>query len=178
MTASNYDKSLGYVLQSEGGYVNNPKDPGGATNEGVTQHIYDAYRISKKVTKRPVSQIAPVEVNLIYRLQYWNKIHGDDLPTGLDYAVFDEGVNSGPVTAVKALQTILKVKSDGVYGLVTANAVAANNDIISLINDYNAQRLSFLHRLKTWTYFKKGWSNRVAIVGTNARAMAITSYRI
>lgn len=164
MTAANFPKCLAAVLLYEGGFSNSPHDPGGTTMRGVTQRVYDAYRSSKGSNRQSVQYITPAEVSEIYQKQYFDAIQGDALPSGLDECVFDEAVNSGPVRAIKDLQTALGVKSDGQLGMVTLGAVQAINDRASLINRYCDNRLSFLHRLRTWQFFRKGWSNRIAAV--------------
>ena len=91
----NFDLALRALLKLEGGYVNHPADPGGATNKGVTQAVYDDWRAARGLMKQSVRLIAPPEVSAIYRKQYWDAVSGDKLPSGLDYAVFDFAVNSG-----------------------------------------------------------------------------------
>lgn len=159
----NYDPSLDLVLHHEGGFVNHPKDPGGATNKGVTQGVYNSYRRNKGLSIRSVKFIEDHELDEIYRLQYWDAVQGDRLPAGIDYMVFDYAVNSGPSRAVKDLQRLLKVGVDGVLGNVTLEAVqvAADNDEEGLIHSYCEKRMSFLKGLKTFGTFGKGWKRRV-----------------
>src|SRR5579871_1970425 len=85
------------TLVYEGGYSNNPHDPGGSTMFGITQKTYDSYRIVYRLTRASVAQITAAERNQIYREQYWNHIQGDALRSGIDMSVFDCAVNSGPV---------------------------------------------------------------------------------
>src|SRR5690349_19262882 len=101
MSASNFRTSLGLVLAHEGGYVNHPKDPGGATNFGVTQKVYDAFRKYHGLKTQSVKLIATSEVSDIYNRNYWKLCRADSLPCGLDYAVFDFDVNSGVSRAVR-----------------------------------------------------------------------------
>ena len=107
---ANFDKSLALVLVHEGGYVNHPKDPGGATNRGVTQAVYDAYRKTRGKAGQSVKFITDEEVNAIYKFQYWDRVQGDLLPAGLDYAVFDFAVNSGVGRASKYLQAVPDIR--------------------------------------------------------------------
>src|SRR5687767_1827204 len=95
MAADNFDASLKFVLQFEGGFVDHPKDPGGATNLGVTIHTLSAV-LGRPATKAEVKALTPKTVAPIYRQRYWDKVRGDDLPLGVDLAVFDFGVHSGP----------------------------------------------------------------------------------
>lgn len=163
MSASNYKPSLSLVLAHEGGYVNHPKDPGGATNKGVTQAVYDSYRKVKGLPPQTVKFITSDEVAEIYQKQYWRLAKGDDLPAGLDYAVFDFGVNSGVSRAARYLQRLVGVPDDGVIGNQTLAAVyeAARANEEMLILKYCANRLAFLKSLGTFPTFGKGWTRRV-----------------
>jgi lysozyme family protein len=170
---ANYAECLRRVLVHEGGRVNHPKDPGGATNQGVTQRVYDAYRLNRGQAKRHVFVMTDAERDAIYREQYWDVIRGDDLPSGLDYAVFDFAVNSGCVRAAKALQSALKVKADGVIGNVTLQAARRINDRKDLVSRICLARLSWLQNLTSlWKVFGRGWRKRVVAVRETAMAMA------
>lgn len=109
----NFRELLPKVLVHEGGYVDDPQDPGGETNKGITHKTYDAWRKRQGQPTRSVKHITPEEVAEIYRQQYWNKIAGDDLPSGVDYAVFDFAVNSGPSRAAQFLQRAVGVAEIG-----------------------------------------------------------------
>lgn len=163
MAAGQFDKYLRMVKTFEGGFVNHPKDPGGATNMGITQNTYDNWRRSIGQKLRSVRSIGHDEVAAIYRRDYWDKIKGDMLPMGIDYATFDFAVNSGPARAAKFLQRILCVPEDGKIGPQTLYAAAKSNhrDVaLRLCED----RLRFLQSLKTWPTFGKGWGRRVSSV--------------
>lgn len=168
---ANQRRALDLVLEHEGGYVNHPKDPGGATNKGVTQGVYDAYRLRKGQQVRSVKSITKTELNEIYDKQYWDVVRADELPHGLDYCVFDYAVNSGPSRAVKDLQRVLGVGVDGVIGNVTLKA-AVDGDTEKIIEDLCARRLRFLKSLKTWATFGRGWGRRVDGVRAHALQMA------
>lgn len=169
----NFRACLTLVLVHEGGYVNHPKDPGGATNKGITQAVYDAWRKIAAMTKRSVRFISDAEVEAIYRAQYWAKVAGDDLPKGLDYATFDSAVNSGVYRGVKWLQKAVGVPADGVAGNVTVAAAQAVNDRVAAIKAMCAARMTFLRGLSIFSTFGKGWTRRVAGVEAKACAMAI-----
>lgn len=156
------DKTLKY----EGGFSNNPHDPGGATMEGITQRVYDSFRIVHKMTRNPVAKISVLEVNQIYREQYWNHIQGDILPSGLDMSMFDCAVNSGPQEAIILLQRHFGITADGHLGLVTLARLRGVTNQDGLISEYNAYRLGFMHRLRNWKFFDKGWTARVHDVNT------------
>lgn len=177
MSAGNFKESLRLVLKHEGGYVDHPKDPGGATNLGVTIGTLSGW-LGRPATKAEVRKLTAETVAPIYRKQYWDRVWGDDLPKGLDYAVFDFAVNSGPSKAVKSLQAALgmpKKEQDGAMGLNTLRTVrAANADavIVKLCDG----RLAWLKRLKTWGTFGRGWGSRVA--GVKKAALAMTGDEI
>lgn len=162
-----YTLSLTEVLKSEGGYVNHPADPGGATNKGITQATYDSYRRSKGlITRKTVKLIADSEVADIYKSRYWDAVKGDELPAGLDYAVFDYAVNSGPQKAIKSLQKALGLTADGQLGPMTLAACRKSPE--ATIKKLCASRLAFLKGLKTWPTFGKGWERRVNAVEKTA----------
>lgn len=168
----NIEQSMRYVLKHEGGFSNHPKDPGGATNYGVTQKVYDAYRQRKGLKPQSVRAIDDEEVAAIYKRQYWDAVKADDLPSGLDYVVFDYAVNSGPSRAIKDLQRVVGVPADGVIGNVTLAAIN-DIDVFEVIDDLCERRMAFLKSLKTWSTFGRGWANRVADVAEAGNAMAI-----
>lgn len=171
---SNQREALKLVLVHEGGFVNHPKDPGGATMKGVTQAVYDAYRERKDLPTRSVKGITQAELLEIYDQQYWDVVKADKLPHGLDYAMFDYAVNSGPGRATKDLQRVLGVAVDGALGNVTLNA-ACNGDTAKIIDGLCKRRLAFLKSLKTWSTFGRGWTERVKNVQSHAIAMATGS---
>ncbi|MDR6952285.1 lysozyme family protein [Ancylobacter sp. 3268] len=175
MSAASYADALARVLVYEGAYVNHPADPGGATNKGITQAVYDGFRTRKGLSKQSVRLITDTEVREIYRLQYWDKIRGDDLPAGVDFVVFDGGVNSGTRQSTIWLQRALGVAADGLLGEATLKAAREHPDHDALIADILARRLGMLKALKTWKTFGKGWSNRIASVKANGQAMAMGS---
>ncbi len=170
MAVANFERCVAAVLKHEGGYVNHPKDPGGATNMGITHKTLAAWRKVESVTKADVRNLRVDEAKQIYRAQYWKPIRGDELPLGLDYAVMDFAVNSGVGRAVRFLQQLLKRMGlydgaiDGLIGAKSLKALAAIDDVDALIISYCADRLAFLKRLKGWADFGKGWKRRVAEV--------------
>lgn len=167
MTRANFDRVQPWILAHEGGYVNHPKDPGGATNMGVTQRTYDAYRKRTGQARRDVRHISAVERDSIYRLQYWDKIMGDQMPAGVDYAVYDFAVNSGVYRASEYLQSIVGVRQDGIIGLQTLAAVEAM-PAVEIIERLCRDRIAFMRRIRhrktnalLWKTFGKGWTRRV-----------------
>lgn len=166
---NNFEKALALVLEHEGGYVDHPKDPGGATNKGVTQAVYDAYRKVRGRGHMSVKFITDEELRAIYKFQYWDKVQGDFLPSGLDYAVFDFAVNSGVTRAAKYLQAVLGVAQDGQIGARTLAAITGPVKTIKALCD---RRMSFLRNLRTFLTFGRGWTRRVTEVRAHALDMA------
>src|SRR5262245_16984588 len=103
MAKGNFEKCLKFTLQFEGGFVNNPKDPGGPTNLGVTQATLSHF-LGRQASIAEVKALTPQKVSPIYRLKFWDAVDGDELPVGVDLAVFDFGVHSGPSRGVIGLQ--------------------------------------------------------------------------
>jgi len=171
-----FHDALARVLVHEGGKVDHPDDPGGRTNKGITQRVYNGWRSRNSLPVRDVYQIADNEVEAIYRFQYWEPIKGDALPVGVGYVVFDGAVNSGPKQSVKWLQRALadpEVAVDGMLGAVTLSKVKANTDNDKLIAAICARRMVFLQALKTWKTFGKGWTRRVSDVKKTGQAWAM-----
>lgn len=162
--------ALAGVLAHEGGYVNHPRDPGGATNRGVTQTVYDDWRVASGLTERSVRDITDAEVMAIYKKLYWDKVKGDEMPAGVDYAVFDLAVNSGASRAARFLQDALVVVADGKIGPATLSA-ARSADPRALVDKICDRRMAFLKGLAIFDTFGKGWSRRVEDVRAKAKAM-------
>lgn len=170
MAKENWDKCFEMVLKHEGGYVNHPKDPGGRTNLGVTQRAWEEY-VGRSVDETEMRALTPEIVKPFYKSRYWDRIKGDDLPSGVDYAAYDLAVNSGVGRAAKYLQSIAGVPSDGVIG---PKSIAAIKDCPAdeMVDAMCDMRLEFLKKLPTWDTFGKGWGRRVAEVEEKATAMA------
>jgi lysozyme family protein len=164
MATTSFDTCERTVLVFEGGKVDNPNDPGGRTNQGVIQRVYDGWRRRKNLPLRSVYQMEAAERDDIYRNQYWVAVRGDELPAGVDLAVYDGAVNSGPAQAIKWLQRALGVAVDGHIGEATLRALEECTDIDGLIEKICARRLAFMQSLRTWGTFGKGWARRVAAV--------------
>lgn len=167
-----YADALSRVLVHEGGKVDDPKDLGGPTNQGVIQRVYDGYRARKDQPKRDVYLMTDAERDEIYKAQYWTAIKGDKLPVGVSYVVFDGAVNSGPKQSIKWLQRALGIAADGVIGEVTMAALANDDDNDALIARICDRRLAFLKALKTFSRFGRGWTRRVDGVLAAGQAMA------
>ena len=152
MTAKIFDLGLRLLLRHEGGYVNNPKDPGGETKFGISKRAYPQVDI-KNLTVDAAKEI--------YKRDYWDRAQCDKLPPYLAYVLFDAAVNSGIGQAIRFLQRALNLADDGVIGPLTLAAVQ-RLDAESIAARYLGQRLMFMTKLSTWDEFGKGWSRRVA----------------
>ena len=165
----NFETCLKLMLEHEGGYVNHKLDPGGRTNHGVTQRVWEEW-VGHEVDEKQMRALTHEMVAPLYKRKYWDAVRADDLVAGVDYCVFDVAVNSGPGRAIKFLQSSVGVTADGGFGPATLAAVT-KEDPTRLIEMYCAKRLEFLQSLKTFETFGKGWSRRVAEVKDKALKM-------
>lgn len=165
----NFAEALQHILKHEGGFVNHPNDPGGMTNLGCTKAVWEEY-CGHPVTERVMRSLTPTDVAPLYKRKYWDKVKADELPSGVDYCVFDAAINSGPGRSIKFLQGVVGVDQDGDIGPKTLAAVKAF-DAKQFISDYSKRRLSFLIDLKHWSTFGKGWTKRVNEVEATSLTM-------
>ena len=153
-----------FILRWEGGYVNHPADPGGATNKGVTQKVYDDWRKRQGLLARDVRQLEDAEMHAIYEAGYWLPPRCDLLQSGLDLAQFDTAVNMGPKRAVQFLQQALRCEVDGDFGPATRKAAEACS-LGSTIAAYCDVREAFYRgrvaQRPDQGVFLKGWLNRL-----------------
>lgn len=171
MAEARFRACLAQTLKWEGTWSNDPHDPGGPTMRGIIQREYDAYRTRKSLPRRSVRQIEQAELEEIYRTRYWDEVNGDLLPAGVDLAVWDFGVNSGPSRGIKALQRALGTKADGHMGELTMKALE-QRDPDEIIAAIMADRRAFLRQIKTFWRFGKGWLRRCDGVEKAALEMA------
>jgi lysozyme family protein len=122
-----FDAALDFTLRWEGGYVNDPDDLGGATNRGVTQATYDAWRRRQGLLPRDVRDIEADELRAIYRT-YWDAVRGDDVAPVVAAVLFDHAVNAGPERAIRLLQAVCGVAVDGIFGPLTMREVLSTRD--------------------------------------------------
>ena len=161
---------LPVILQSEGGFVNDPQDPGGATNLGVTLKTLSSW-LGRPASVAEVKALTPAAVAPIYQANYWNAVHCGALPTGVDLMVFDEAVNQGPGRAMRSLQAAVGITPDGVYGASTRAAVQSC-DPSATIRAIAADREAFYRSLPTFARFGPGWLARLQRTQAKALAMA------
>ena len=159
-----FSACLPHILRYEGGYVNDANDRGGATNQGVTQRVYDTWRAAQHLAPASVVHITPAEVATIYERDYWTVAGCPSMPEPLDLAVFDAAVNSGPKRAVVWLQRAIGVADDGILGPRTLAAVRAAEPR-ALAGRMIEQREASLRKFATapgQAKFLKGWLRRTA----------------
>lgn len=170
---SGFRDALPHVLRYEGGFVNDPADPGGATNKGITQRVYDTFRASRGLPRQSVAAISDAEVEAIYLRNYWEAGHCNELPWPLSFVHFDACVNAGIGQATKLLQRAARVPDDGRWGPNTAAAVRAQSPTM-LLAELLLERLRFYDLLvqqkPALVRFFRGWVNRVLRVREVAKA--------
>jgi lysozyme family protein len=165
----NFEESLKMILHHEGLFSAHPSDPGGATMRGVTQAVYEDW-VDRPVTEDEMKSLTVADVTPIYKQNYWDRVKADDLPSGVDFAVFDLAVNGGVGRGAKMLQAVVGVKQDGGIGPQTLAAVA-NMDAVDIIYNYTARREDFYRSLSTFDTFGRGWLRRNEKTQIDALAM-------
>ena len=179
MAAGNFDKSLARVLVYEGGNDDDPRDPGGRTSRGILQREYDRWlKVSGKwavIADHDVWKASGADIRSIYKTNYWDRARCEELPAGVDFTIFDGAVNSGLAQCAKWAQREVGAKVDGDFGPATLLALQSANDNDQLIAGILRRRLAMLQGLKTWKYYGKGWSARVANVLKIGQAWATGS---
>lgn len=145
-----FKTALEVVLHHEGGYVDNPKDPGGETKHGISKRAYPDLDIPN-LTKAQAAEI--------YFKDYWQKIRGDRLPFGVSLILFDFAVNAGIKQAVKCLQKVVSVKRDGVFGDMTMIATFAHNKAY-VMECLTTERILYYSKLNNFETFGAGWIRR------------------
>jgi len=164
MPSAAFTASFPFILRWEGGFVDHPSDPGGLTNQGVTQRTYDAWRRRQGLPTRDVKAIEASEVGAIYENDYWLASHCDVLPAAMALAQFDTAVNMGVGRAVRILQTAVGTKADGAFGSGTAQAVAAcdpGTALVAYCDTREAVYRGLVVKNPKLAVFLKGWLNRL-----------------
>jgi lysozyme family protein len=166
----NWDKAFRQVIAFEGGYVNHPKDPGGPTNLGITQATLSAY-LRRPASVQDVRSLTKDAVRPIYKKRFWDALKCDELPGGVDLAVYDFAVNSGPNRAARYLQSVVGAPQDGQIGPSTI-AACHKYSAQEVVKRLVAKRRGFLMGLRTWQTFGKGWNSRLVSVQQASLAIA------
>ncbi|MBX9861584.1 MAG: TIGR02594 family protein [Hyphomicrobium sp.] len=175
------DPALGHVLEMEGGFTDDPHDPGGPTNLGITLAVFAAWRktaVSAANRARLIRDLKAIDratVTAIYRTRYWDAAHCDALPAPIAFMHFDAAVNHGVGTAIRCLQEALGVSIDGEVGPET-RAAAARASIAATLDAYAAIRERRYRALPHFWRFGRGWLRRVDVTLSRARA-ALDTHR-
>lgn len=153
MSASDWSfyEAVKIILKFEGGYVNDPNDPGGETNWGISKRAFPHVDI-KNLSKQ--------DAELIYKKNYWEPMKCEKYPAILRLAAFDCAVNQGVLYASTTLQKLLFVPVDGIIGPVTLNKmgeVSANELLLSFLKA-RAERYIYT---KNFELYGRGWLNRL-----------------
>jgi lysozyme family protein len=167
---SNWDKSFSLLIGHEGGFSDDPRDPGnklpdgrpGSTMWGCTQANWESY-VGHQVTHDDMRSLKKEDVKPLYKKKYWDAVSGDYLPSGVDYAAFDFAINAGPKRSIQMLQRALDLPDDGVLGPNTMVAIK-NADATSLLRKFSNAKKAYYESLKTFSIYGKGWLARVADV--------------
>jgi lysozyme family protein len=173
MADADFDTCMAFVLAAEGGYVDDPRDPGGATNLGITLRVLSDWRHTA-VTKQEVKDLTPEEAKAIYRARYWNTTRCGELPAGVDLMVFDTAVNLGPGRAAKMLQAAVGTDQDGSVGPMTVASAQAGN-AAAIVAAIAKSRGDFYHSLPTFDHFGAGWMARLSTAKALADSLIATS---
>lgn len=175
----NFDKSFKLILKHEGGWADNPKDPGGPTMKGVTLATFRRL-VKANATKEELRNITSEQLATIYRRSFWDAVAGAKLPSGVDHAVFDFAINSGPARAAEYLQRAVGAVPDGRVGPATIAAVE-KLPAMRVIEKLMADREAYMRRIKNkktgellWKTFGRGWAARLKRVREEALLLAKT----
>jgi len=154
-----FETCLPLILAAEGGFVDDPHDPGGATNLGVTLGALSGW-LGRTATLAEVEALTPATAAPIYRARYYEPSHARDCPPGVELMVFDEAVNQGVGRAIQSLQTGLGVAADGCFGPVSRTALSGAN-AAELVKRIAKEREARYRSLPTFGRFGRGWLARL-----------------
>lgn len=158
-----FDSALAAVLREEGGFVNDPLDPGGVTCLGVTKAVWDQW-CGRESTIADMRALTPLKVAPLYRAQYWNALQCDRLPGPLALCVFDFGVNAGIGRAARYLQGMVGATEDGHIGdktIAAAGKWIGAHGIREAVTTYQNGRRAYYRSLAQFPRYGKGWLRRV-----------------
>lgn len=147
-----YLKFIDRLLDHEGGYVNDPSDPGGETKFGISKRSYPQLNIAMLTRESAIH---------IYQRDFWEPINGDAFNPAVAFQLLDSAVNSGIHQSLRFLQRVLGVADDGHFGPVSRSALEGR-DVNDLLLLFLAERLEFMTKLKNWDNASKGWARRIA----------------
>ena len=147
----NFDQAFEKLIGHEGGYVDDRRDPGGATKYGISKRSYPGEDIAGMTLER---------AKTLYARDYWGPAGCDGLPDAAKLQVFDMAVNSGVTAAIKAMQRAVGTATDGVFGPITLQAIQSM-PAPRFVARFNAQRLALMAGLATWPAYGRGWALRI-----------------
>ena len=151
-TTITFNEAFDRLIGHEGGYVNDPKDPGGETKWGISKRAYPHLDIAN---------LSRDDARAIYRVDFWNRIDANTLPGSVAFQLFDFAVNSGIETAVRYFQRAIHVADDGYWGPISQRAADSTTENDMIMN-LNAERLDYMTRLKNWPDASRGWARRIS----------------
>ena len=168
-----FDACLAFTLHEEGGYVDDPADPGGATNMGITLATYRQWSDNPGLGSTQVQDMTARTARAIYRSLYWNPLRADALPMGVDLSVFDMGVNGGIWRSARLLQRGLGFTGEEVDGSIGPETLkaAAKCDPRTLVADLAERQAAYYRSLADFPTFGAGWLNRTEARRDAALAM-------
>ena len=171
--ADTFNICLAFALREEGGYIDNPADPGGATNMGVTLATYREWSDNPDLGSAQLQDMTERTARAIYRSLYWNPLRADALPPGVDLSVFDMGVNAGSWRSARLLQRAIGFTGDEVDGCIGPETLGATAkcDARSVVNDLAQRQAAFYRSLDDFDTFGAGWLNRTEARRAAALAM-------
>ena len=174
---NNFQRSLEHILNAEGGFSADPKDPGnhladgraGCTNMGVTQAAWEEY-VGHKVSIADMQALTKEQVGKFYKVKYWDRVMGDALPIGLDFLAASFAINAGVGSSAKLMQKCINAVPDGMIGPRTLQSIAGV-DLKELIEKFSQAKIHYYQSLKLFSLYGHGWVNRVESEKTIALSM-------
>ena len=171
MAQADFQQCLAIILKEEGGNDDDPHDHGGRTSRGIIQREWDAYRSTHPDRPADVWSAPQADIDAIYHDQYWMP-YCDDMPAGVDLSFFNACVNSGRQQAVKELQRALGINADGMMGMITKQALTANDSPVALIHAMAQKRRDFYQALAQFPRYGNGWMARTNRIEQSSLKMA------
>ena len=158
---STFDRVFDLLIGHEGGYVNDPLDPGGETKFGISKRSYP---------NLDIRSLTVADAKGIYYRDYWQACRCGEMPVLVAVLVFDAAVNNGRGSAIRFLQRALKVADDGVLGPVTMGALKTA-DSFAIAEGIQRERIDLMRKFSTWSRFGGGWAARLATLPVQAAAI-------
>ena len=152
---------LDFTLANEGGFSDNPADPGGATFKGITLASLRDYWGDPDATVEDLRGLDPETISWFYQQRFWSPMQCGVLPAGFDLMIFDHGVNVGKARPVPMMQRLLAVDDDGIVGPITLAAISARTPL-KLIGDLRGEQEAYYRALREFPTFGNGWLNRLS----------------